>query len=298
MAVITEQEWRDLEGVIKKHFNKKMEQMPDYRAAVYNMQTSNRSSEEHLGYGAIGMMTDWTGQVDYSDMTKGYKTTYRHGKVSKGIKVDAELLLFENYSQIKKMVDQGLVNAAYYRKQVDGASTFNNAFNDTYAGADGVGLCSTAHPYSPTNASTQSNEGTYSLTVANIDNTRQKMINFEDDKGNILVRNPNCIIVGPKQWKAAKKIIGSQKEPENANNGINVFGSGELKLIYNPFITIDAWFLADEMVMKDMLHFFTARDTSVEMEKDFNTEQAKYKTVGLWSYGWDDYSFIYGNKVS
>jgi hypothetical protein len=52
------------------------------------------------------------------------------------------------------------------------------------------------------------------------------------------------------------------------------------------------------MIMKQMLNWYTARETNVEMDKSFNTEQASYKLVGAWSLGWDDYSFIYGNKIS
>lgn len=298
MGILINDNFRELEGHISKYFDKQMANKPDYLGQLFNVQTSNRSVEEHLGFGATQLMTTWTGQVDYGDFEKGYQTNYRHAKYSAGMQVERELLDFTNFSEVKRRVDSLLVDAVYKTKQIHGASVFNNAFDDTYAGSDGVGLCSAAHPYSPTDATTQSNEGTATLTVANVDSARQAMINFVDSAGNILVRNPNYIIVGPKQWLNAKKLIGSALEPSNANNGINVFGNGELKLIYNPFITVNAWFLADEMEMKKMLNWYTAREPKVEMESVFDTEVAKYKAVGLWSKGWDDYSFIYGNKVS
>jgi len=296
--MLIQEQFKELEAHVSEYFDKRIKAKPDYRSQLFNMQNSNRSVEEHLGFGSTQLMTTWTGQVNYGDFQKGYQTNYRHTKYSAGMQVERELLDFENFAEIKRRIDALLVNSVYQTQQIHAASVFNNAFDDSYAGADAVGLCSAAHPLSPTESATQSNEGTAALTVGSIDSARQSMINFTDDKENILVRDPNCIIVGPKQWKNAKKLIGSALEPENANNGINVFGSGELKMIYNPYITVNGWFLADEMVMKEMLNWYTARQPSVEMENVFDTEVAKYKTVGLWSKGWDDYSFIYGNKIS
>ena len=91
-------------------------------------------------------------------------------------------------------------------RETDAANVFINAFTDSGTnrmgastnGADGVGLCSTAHPYSPANTgTTQSNEGTYALTIDNLDTVRQAMRNFTDDKGQLLGVSPDLLLVPP-----------------------------------------------------------------------------------------------------
>lgn len=294
--MLIQEKFRELEGHISQIYEKEIQNKTDYRLPFFTMENSNRSVEEHLGINGVGTMTAWTGSVDYEDFTKGFQKNYRHAKLNKGIQIERELLDFGNFSEIKRRVKKLVTDSVYPTMQIDGAKPFNNAFTDTNT-ADGVALCSASHPLSPEDSDTQNNAGTYELTPSNIDTVRQAMINFENDKGIVLNVVPDTIIVGPKLWKTAKEIVGSKQEPYTAENQINVFSNGELQMLYNPYIKGNAWFLADAMKMKDNLYWYTARAPKPEYTSDFETEVGKYKVVGLWSFGFDTWEWVYGNNL-
>jgi phage major head subunit gpT-like protein len=87
------------------------------------------------------------------------------------------------------------------------------------AGADGVGLCSTAHPYGPNNtSSTQANEGTLALTSDNLVATKNAMRSFTDDKGELIAVHPDLLLVPPELEETAIKIVSGDLDPDSANN--------------------------------------------------------------------------------
>jgi hypothetical protein len=47
--------------------------------------------------------------------------------------------------------------------------------------------------------------------------------------------------------------------------------------------------------MADFLNWYDRRKPGFQRDDEFDTEVAKFKTVGRWSFGWDDWSFVYGN---
>ena len=286
------------DGYVKEKFLVEMKDKKDYLPMFFNMMTSNRSVENFVGLGNTDYMSEWTGSVDYDTIKQNYKIDVQGVKKSKGLSLEREIIEYKNYNEIVSRV-QALANTVYRTRQKDGAAVFNNAFSTSgLTDGDGNPLCYASHKIGEGDAVTQSNTGTSSLTVKNIDIVQQAMINFKDDKGNPLHRIGDCIIVGPKQYMNGKKIVGSEKEPFSANNDINVYGNGELKLLYFPWITENVWFLADSMVMKESLKWIDWRVPKLERYDEFDTEALKYKVVGMWNQVFTDYTFIYGNQVS
>ena len=296
MAIIREN-FLELEGHISQIFDNEMEKKTDYRPMMFNMETSNRSVEEHLGMGAVGQMQEWNGSVNYDTFDKGYEKDYRHIKYSNGLQIEREILQFKNFNEIKSRTRK-LALSAHKTFQYQGASDFNNAFNSAILGPDGVALCSASHPYSPSDDTTQSNIGTTDLTPDGVEEAMNAMAKFTDDRGDLLGCKGNLLIVGTNFLKRAKEIVGSDQEPFNAENQTNVFKDDGLTYLYNPWITGDKWFLVDKDGMKMAHNWYTARTPKIEYVDDFDTEVGKYKVVGMWSYGWDDWSWVYGNDVA
>lgn len=281
-------------------YNKHVGKLRDYVAAIYNVETSKKAQEFSLGVGNLGMMEEWGSsgnQVAYEDVKKGFKTTYTHKKYSKGLKVERELVDDDMYGEIKKRT-RNLAQSVYYTRQYYGASTFNNAFNANYKGADGVALCATNHPLSPGSSDTFSNFAAYDLTADNVEKVRTAMVQWTDDKGNILAVNPDTIIVPPALRKPAMVIADTDKEPDTANNNVNVW-KGSLNVIEWPFLTDpNAWFIVDSERMKNFLNWYDRRKANLESEKEFDSEVAKYKTVSRFSFGFDEPTFIFGCNPS
>lgn len=293
MGILTREQFIELENRIDKLYDLRSGQYKDYMSRLFNVQKSDKSEERHMGIGEMAKMMPWGGTVFYDGISKGYEKNYRHTKYSIGIQLEDELFRFKEYNEIAKRTKKA-ATAVYKTRQYYGSNVFNNAFDDAFAGADAVGLCSAAHPLSPSNAETQGNEGTLALTVANLEATMDTMFEFKDDRGDILNVVPTAVVVGTQQRATALKIVGSDKEAFVADNTTNI--NADLKVIYNPWIKGKKWFVVDEMMMKDNLNWYDARIAKPEKDGDFDTEIVKFKLVSMFSLGWDNPLFIYGNN--
>lgn len=279
-------------------FNQQIKKSKDFVGELFTVEKSTKQAEFNQGIGSLGMMDEWgasNNQVSYEDVNKGYKATYLHKKYSKGLTLERELVEDDQYGEIKKRV-RLLTQSVYFTRQYYGALLFNEAFNATYAGPDAVALCSASHPYSPSDATVQSNAGTGALNATNLETARTAMMGWKDDKGNLLVIEPDTLIVPPALRKAALVIADSNGEPDVSDNNINIW-KGSVDVIEFKFLTSStAWFLADRQRMKAFLHWYDRRIAKLEMDKEnFNSEVGAYKVVNRFSRGFDDWSFIYGS---
>ncbi len=279
-------------------FNKHLKKKKDYVGELYTVENSTKQAEYNMGTGSLGIMDEWGSsgnQVSYEDVNKGYKATYMHKKYSKGLTLERELVEDDQYGEIKKRV-RLLTQTVYYTRQYYGALTFNQAFNATYAGPDGVALCSASHPNSPEDATVQSNAATYVLNATNLETARNAMKGWKDDKGNLLAVNPDTLIVPPALRKAALVIADSTGEPDVTDNNVNVW-KGSVNVIEFDFLTsATAWFLVDKERMAAFLHWYDRRIAKLEMDKEnFNSEVGAYKVVSRFSKGHDDWSWCLGS---
>lgn len=279
-------------------FNQQIKKSKDFVGELFTVEKSTKQAEFNQGIGSLGMMDEWgasNNQVSYEDVNKGYKASYVHRKYSKGLTLERELVEDDQYGEIKKRV-RLLTQSVYFTRQYYGALLFNEAFNATYAGPDAVALCSASHPYSPSDATVQSNVGTGALSATNLEIARTSMMGWKDDKGNLLVVEPDTLIVPPALRKAALVIADSNGEPDVSDNNINIW-KGSVDVIEFKFLTSStAWFLADRQRMKAFLHWYDRRIAKLEMDKEnFNSEVGAYKVVNRFSRGFDDWSFIYGS---
>jgi hypothetical protein len=296
---ITREQWIDVEGATMELWDKESKKRPDFNAMLYNVQESDKSQENHLGVGSIGQMSPWTGSVSYAEFKKGFSKGYRHAKYSRGIQFEEELFRFSEYNEMRKRTSK--LNVAVYKTlQAHGVSTFNNAFDATFAGPDTVALCSASHPYSPSDTTLQSNLFTLDLSVPNLNTVFNAMSDFRDDQGDMLMTTPNVLLTGMYYRADALKICGPKagdKEPGMADNDENIW-KDDLTYVYHPMITGKKWFLLDRDLMNDMLNWYNARVPAIKTEVDFDTEVQKYACIGMWSYGFDDWSFCAGSNAS
>lgn len=292
---ITREQWIDVESVVDEYWDIGMKKKKDFNALLYNVQMSDKSQENHLGIGSIGKMDEWTGTVSYEEFKKGFSKGYRHAKYSKGLQFEEEIFRFREYGEIEKR-SRVLLDSVYKTLQAHGVSTFNNAFDATFAGPDGQALCSAAHPYSPSDATTQSNIDTLDLTMPNLKTVFNRMSMFKDDKGDLSFIMPNILLTGIEYREEALKICGPQagdKEPFTAENDANIY-KGDLTAVYHPLITGKKWFLIDGDRMRNYLYWYNARKPVPKTDKDFNTEIMSFAVIGMWSYGWDHWDWVYG----
>ena len=276
--------------------------------ALYGVQASTKFQERYLAMGAVGLVPVFSGTLEYLNMDAGYRTDIRNYVLAAGMQVERELVDDDQYNEINGRA-QRLGDAFAITVEHDAVQTFINAFTDSGTtrlgtstnGADGVGLCSTAHPYSPAKSgSTQSNESTLTLSLANVDTTRQGMRNFVDDQGNLLGVEPDTCLVPSELERDAIKIFGRQAlyEPDSAEFNVNMFAGQMRVIVWNRLTDANAWFLLDTRIMRQQLIWQWRFRPEFLGEKSFDGLTAKYRGYMRYGLGHIGWQWIYGQNPS
>jgi hypothetical protein len=276
---------------------------------VYRVLPSRKAYEDHLAKGAFGS-GGWNslsrnGRIGYDERREGYKTRYEHATFAKGFLTDRELV---DDNRIDEVFDdaRALGDAAFRFREKAAAGVFVNAFTDSgtddfgfaIAGADGVGLCSAAHPNSPTDSNTQSNEGTLALSKANLETTRQNHMALNDDRGDLLNVMPDELWVPPELANTADILVGSDKDPESAENAINP-QNGRFKVkVWHYMSDANAWFTADSALRNADLIWYDR--VPLEFDTGFDKETQMYQAFSYMRFSrkWRDWRWVYGQNPS
>ncbi len=278
---------------------------------LFNMQGSSFADEKAIGIGGLsssGWNFEDTGRVQYGEQVKGYEETFTHKEFARGIIVERKLI-DDNRIAGALADSRQLGDSAFRFREKAAANVFINAFSaatsetlDDYGtdvtGPDGVALCSTAHPTSPSDSTTLTNEGTLSLTDENVATTRINMMNTVDLTGDLLNVMPDEIIVPPDLEDTALKIVRSAQDPDSANNAINPQAGRFSVRVWHYLIDTNAWFMCDSGLRNQHLRWFDRIPLEYGMESDFDTFQAKWRAYMRFSLGWTDWRWVYGQNPS
>lgn len=274
---------------------------PELRPQIYNVQVSQQAAERNVGYG--GIAPDAWGVYEASgvkanvDFDKGYVAEYQHSEYVVRFQIERKLLDDDQYGIVTAERARKLGVSATQKMEIDAASVFNNAFSTDYNGPDGKPLCSTTHPRNPNKTGSLVNAGTSPLTKANVGLTRQAMMATEDDAGNILGMVPNAIMVPPELEDTALEIVNSLNDPTSANNAINP-QAGRFTVIPWHYLTdSNNWFMMDTIWMRESLKWYERTPLEITVAEQ-NATEAVYEAYMRYSYGWDDWRWVYGHNVS
>ena len=283
------------------------------RTAIFPTDTSQRAFEDFQGVGELSTKGwdefELTGRVPYDAPDPWYKTRLEHREFAKGISVKRKLMDDNLYpgAPIPRTITQRVEiladSAALYREK-SAAEVFINAFTDTgvdsagfpVAGADGVGLVSTAHPLGPSNAATQSNEFTLALTAANLQTVKLAMREFTDDTGEMIASHPDTLVIPPELEETAWQINMCPTEVGTANNTPNI-QRGRWNIVVWDYLTdANAWFVLDSALKGQHLMWLD------RIMPEFNAEMNKDTMIGEWvaymrfSRGWDAWQWLSGSN--
>lgn len=292
---LTQEKYLAFEGNIQKVWDAVVKGKKDYNKLLFNVSPSSRARELHRSTGTFGRMQEFNGQVHYDEFADGYEKEYRHGAYTTGVQVDWRLYEDKEYSEIKKRVN-GVAYGVYKTLVAHGVSVYNNAFSSSFTGPDGLSLCNAAHKLTA-DSDTQSNTGTLDMSVDAIDSIIKAGLLFKDDRGDEMPVEFDQIVCGVHWMDKVKKIVGSDKEPFTSDNQINV--QNDLSYVVHPWITGKKWFMTSKSLLQggDGLNFFMRQDPKkLERDSDFDSLILKWRSVGRWSYGWDNFYVIFGQN--
>ena len=266
---------------------------------LFDMLTSVKAQEHFLSAGAMGNWKAYKGSIEYDDVEQGYKTTLTHEEFVQGFKIERRLVEDDQYGLfVDRPRELGM--SAMRTRETHGASVFNNAFSATYAGGDGVALCSNSHPQSPSNAAVQDNNGTLACSYANAMVTRRLMREWTDDRGNLIPVSPDLVLIPPGLEETMLEAVQTPNVPNTMDYRKNLLAGFIRQIVVWDYLTdANAWFLIDSMRMKQALKWLDRVPLEFALDPTSNFRlESRWRGYMRYSYGFKDWRWVYGNNPS
>lgn len=200
-----------------------------------------------------------------------------------------------DHIRIGQVYAKHLAQSLVETKETLAANVLNRAFNDTYAGGDGVALNSASHPIV---------NGTFSnllSTAAALSQTslEQMLIQIRqavDNNGKKIRLQPLKIVVAPGNVFQAEVLLKSVLRAGTADNDINPIKSigllPEGAVVLSRLTSPTAWWVQTDA--PEGLKLMMRRGLEKTMEGDFETDSMRYKATERYDLGWTDPRAAFG----
>ena len=265
---------------------------------LFDKFTSTKAFEEDVGISSFGLAVQKPegAAITYDSERQGFITRYQHVVFALGFIITREVMEDDQYDIVGQKKANALARSIRQTKEIFGANVYNRAFNAAFTGGDGVSMVNAAHPN--IKGGTWSNQiATASdLSEAAIEQACIDIAGFTDDAGLLIAARPESLIISRQQIYEAKRILGSDGRVGTDANDLNALKTmGAIpKVITNHYLTdVDAWFIRTDV--QNGLKYFERRADSFDMDSDFDTDNAKFKAMSRYSFGWTDPRAIYGS---
>jgi hypothetical protein len=266
---------------------------------LFDKNTSRKAWEEDMGTSMFGLaaVKPEGSSILYDTAEQGYLQRYTHVTYGLGFIITREMVDDDLYDVIGKKRSQGLAFSMRQTKEVIAADVYNNAFDVTnYPQNDGNAILDTANP--------TKNGGTYdnittgaTLSEASLEDLCVLIMGATNDRGLNISLIPQTLIVPTALVFEADRIVNSPLRVGTANNDLNALKNmgkfpGGVKV--NHYLTdANAYFIRTNC--PDGCKYFERRADDFTMDNDFDTDNAKYKATGRYSFGVTDRRGLYGN---
>ena len=269
---------------------------------LFDVETSEQAYEEFVQITGFGLapVKPQGKAAEYDSETQGPTTRFVHLAYALGYIVTHEELKDNLYMEVSKTRATSNARAFRQTKERVCANIYNRAFSGSYLGADGVALCSTAHPN--TSGGTFSNKLTVDadLSEAALEDMLIQIMQATDDRGLLINLMPKSLHVAPANWFNANRILKSALQPGNSNNDINVLNAtsaipGGVKLNHY-FTAPQAWFVRTNVESGKGMLFLEREGISFDQDNDFDTKNAKALGYERYSVGFVDPRAVYGSN--
>jgi hypothetical protein len=284
---------------IKALFGHKYNEQPAQWSQIFDKRDSDKAYEkvvEITGFGLASTKGE-SQSVAYDSEGEGITSQFQHVVYGLGYQVTKEEIEDNLYAEVAARRSRGLAYSMKQTAEIVHANVLNRAFNSSYAGGDGVELCSASHPTRSGNQSNLLNAA--DLSESAIEDAVKTIRQVSNARGLKIMAKPVRLITSTDDMFNATRIFKSDMRVGTANNDINairVMGSIP-EIVDNVFLTdMDAWFVQTD-VPEGMLSFWR-REVELSKDQDFDTENAKAKATMRFSCGWGDFRAIFGSSGS
>lgn len=267
---------------------------PEEYSKIFNVEKSSKAYEVTLGmtgFGLASAKTEGSG-VAYDDAYQGYKQTLTHVAYGLGFIVTSEMYEDDQYGKIKAL-PKSLKRSVNHTIEQYAANILNNAFSSG-TGPDSSYLCVTTHALVGGGTEQNCLSTAADLSMTSLEQALIDIGDLVDDRGLLTYIKARKLIIPPELEWTARQLLESDKDPESNYNAINpakgIFPEGYMVSHY--MTDSDMWFIKTDAPQG--LVFYWRKRPEFTKDNDFDTDNAKYKTVYRHIVGWDDFRAIYG----
>jgi hypothetical protein len=266
---------------------------------LFDTYSSRKAWEEDMGTSMFGLaaVKPEGSSISYDTAQQGFLTRYTHVTYGLGFIITREMVDDDQYDVIGKQRATGLAFSMRQTKEIIGANVYNNAFDDTYTGGDGKALLDTDHPNVSGFTAWDNITTAATFSEAQLEDLCIQIMGATNDRGLNISLIPQTLIIPPDLVFEADRILNSTLRAGTADNDLNALKNmgkfpGGIKV--NHYLTdTNAYYLRTNC--PDGMKHFERRGDDFTMDNDFDTDNAKYKATGRYSFGWTDPRALYGN---
>lgn len=281
---------------INKWYGKAYDEFPVEWSKLFDTRSSRKNFEEDVSISSFGLaMQKGEGQpVSYDTEQQGFVDRYQHVVYALGFIITKEMVDDDLYDVVGERKAKGLAFSMRQTKENIAANIFNRAFNTSYTYGDGKALIVSDHPNIAGGTWSNVLATAADLSEAALEQAVIDIQKYTNDRGLRINVMPKSLVVPVDLDFEANKIMDTQYEVGTNNNTVNLvrsrFPGGIIK---NHYLTdTDAWFILTN-VPNGLTHFERNPD-SFGQDDDFDTDNAKFKARGRYSFGCSDKKSVYG----
>lgn len=285
--------WPGIRAWWGRSYNEHVPEYPD----LFETDTSDKAYEEEpeiTGFGLAPVKPQGQ-QIFYDTEVQGPVSRYTHVAYALGYVVTFEELRDDLYEVVSKRRAQQLAFSMRQTKENILSAVYNQGFNSSFPGADGVQLFSTAHP------TLSGNQSNLLTTAADISETAVEdiciqIMQMTNNRGFKISGLPQSLNVPPQQWFEANRIYHSVLQNDTANNAVNVLrATGAFPKgikVNHYFSSATAWFVRTNIPRS--LQYFERDKLTFDQDNDFDTKNAKAACYERYSAFWSDWRGAFG----
>lgn len=235
--------------------------------------------------------------ITYAGMNQMYQTTYKNVTIGIGYIITREAVVDNLYKDQFPMGAIALRDSLSQYKNIQGANVLNNAFSSTYAGADGVALCSTAHPIV---GGTYSNTFTIptALNETSIEDALTTVQQFLSASGLRVVKKIKKLVVPANLQWTANRLTESKFRTSTANNDISaIYNTKAIAEGYvtNQFLTNSLnWFITTDE--PNGFKYYEREPVITDIMTDPDTNNLKVRAFERYCFNWSNSRCVFGSQ--
>lgn len=289
--------WPGIAKIFGREYNQYALEYPE----LFDKVSSDKSYEERfesIGFG-LAQVKSQGAAVRYDADQQGYLRRTPNVTMALGFIVTMEEIADNQYAELARARAAGLARSMRITKETLGALVYDRSSNASFTGGDGQPLLSTAHP---TPSGNQSNELAVAadLSEASLEDLLIQIADAKDARGLRIGLKGRKMVIAKENQFVAERIMASTLQNDTANNAVNALRSkGMLPEGYcvNHYLEdTNAFYIRTDLAQGSGLLYQERQALAFTRDKDFDTENAKAKSVERYNFDWADWRGLFGSE--